>query len=167
MYGTGNWGTSYRWYLARQVRWSILVVQVTKSHPFRVEFSKRDRVAVISIYAPGPLKAAALGCPRAGAKASPGFPHWWEAQRPPLSAGIWGWGSEPLPPSSGVRLPSRWEESSWPLRPHSRLCLQRIHKFLLNQAGREGGVANEFSRVSGTLPSPAFSGPDWQPGLAF
>lgn len=40
MYGPGNWGTYYRWWLIQLVRLSVLSVHVTKSCHFGVEFSK-------------------------------------------------------------------------------------------------------------------------------
>ena len=60
--------------LAQQVKWSVLGVQEINSHPGRVAFSKKKgRVAVLIVYAPGPLKAAASRCQWAGETQPLGF----------------------------------------------------------------------------------------------
>lgn len=123
--------------------------------PLGLHFQKKGRVAVLITYAPGPLKAAAQRCQWAGETQALGFLMGGKHNHcRNLVMGLWATPTKP----------GRWEESLWLLRPHSRLCLQRTHRFLLNKAGREGGTGGEATdsvRVSGTLPNPAFSGPDW------
>lgn len=108
MYGTGNWGRYYRRWPIQLVRQSVPSVHATKSHPFGAELWKA--MCGDQHLFPGPFEGCSREMPvdreiqALGASCVENT-----GTRP--SAGIWWGGAEPLPRSSGVGLPSRWEES--------------------------------------------------------
>lgn len=66
--------------LAQQVKWSVLGVQETNSHPVRVAFSKKGTGGSAHHLCPRAFEGSSTEMPVGRGNPSPRLPHGWKAQ---------------------------------------------------------------------------------------
>lgn len=134
MYGTGNWGRYYRQWPIQLVRQSVPSMHATKSHPFGAELWKA--MCGDQHLFPGPFEGCSREMPvdreiQALTRCLMCGKH----RHPPLCRNLvrGSWATPTELWSGAAKQMGRIRL----LRPHTRLCLQWTHKFLLNKARRK------------------------------